>query len=53
MNRDSGVGLANVHSRIILKFGEPYGISIISTEGQGTETVIVIPVLKGDEVTHE
>jgi len=46
MQRDTGVGLVNVHSRIRLKFGEPYGVTITSEEGRGTETVIVIPALQ-------
>jgi two-component system sensor histidine kinase YesM len=43
--RDSSFGLANVHSRIVLTYGEPYGLSIDSREGRGTETTIVIPIM--------
>jgi two-component system sensor histidine kinase YesM len=43
--RDSSFGLANVHSRIVLTYGKPFGLMIDSREGQGTETTIVIPIL--------
>ncbi|UUZ92376.1 sensor histidine kinase [Paenibacillus sp. P25] len=43
--RDSGFGLVNVHSRIAMKFGVPYGLSIDSEEGAGTVTVLEIPLL--------
>jgi two-component system sensor histidine kinase YesM len=45
MQRDSGLGLVNVHSRIAMKFGTPYGLRIDSEEGKGTVTVLEIPVL--------
>lgn len=32
----SGIGLSNVHERIRLSFGEPYGLEIKSAPGQGT-----------------
>ena len=49
MTRDSGVGLANVHSRILLKFGEPYGVRIDGEEGEGTVTTVIIPALRRSE----
>lgn len=49
IQRDSGFGLVNVHSRIALKFGEHYGLQIHSREGEGTVTTIVIPVLHTEE----
>ncbi len=45
MQRDSGVGLLNVHSRIAMEYGEAYGLSINSEENKGTVTVLEIPVL--------
>lgn len=50
MDRESGVGLGNVHARILLKFGEPYGVQIESEEGKGTTTTITIPLLTKNEV---
>lgn len=49
MDKDSGVGLGNVHARILLKFGEPYGVQIESEEGEGTTTTITIPMLTRNE----
>ncbi|BBH19026.1 sensor histidine kinase YesM [Paenibacillus baekrokdamisoli] len=45
MQRDSGVGLLNVHSRIAMEYGESYGLSIDSEKEKGTVTVLEIPVL--------
>ncbi|HTG69400.1 MAG TPA: sensor histidine kinase [Candidatus Udaeobacter sp.] len=45
MQRDSGVGLLNVHSRIVMEYGESYGMSINSEKEKGTMTVLEIPVL--------
>lgn len=39
----SGVGLINVHSRIRLRFGEPYGLEIESQPDEGTTIRIHIP----------
>lgn len=49
MHRDSAVGLANVHSRIVLAYGEPFGLKIDSREGEGTTTTIIIPALQRKE----
>lgn len=38
-----GIGLQNVHRRIRLMFGEPYGLRIDSAEGSGTTVVVAIP----------
>ncbi|GGG85457.1 sensor histidine kinase [Paenibacillus radicis (ex Gao et al. 2016)] len=38
-----GIGLRNVHERIRLYYGEPYGLRIYSVEGQFTEVVITLP----------
>lgn len=37
------VGLLNVHKRIRLHFGEPYGISIESSENNGTKVIVKLP----------
>ncbi|MFE5323143.1 sensor histidine kinase [Paenibacillus sp. NPDC056579] len=38
-----GYGLNNVHDRIRLSFGEPYGVTAESTEGTGTRMRIWLP----------
>ncbi|MEC0184187.1 histidine kinase [Paenibacillus peoriae] len=41
--RGESIGLANVHARIRLKYGEPYGISVHSFPGRGSVVSIRIP----------
>lgn len=38
------IGVQNVHNRIWLKYGDPYGVNIHSIEGQGTTVVIQLPI---------
>ncbi|MCI9305125.1 MAG: histidine kinase [Lachnospiraceae bacterium] len=45
--RKGGLALENVNRRLKLYFGEPYGLSIVSTEGLGTEIRILMPAGKG------
>jgi len=40
----TGIGIFNVHQRIRLLFGEPYGLDIRSELGKGTEITITLPV---------
>lgn len=42
----SGIGLRNVHRRIYLKYGYPFGIVISSIQGRGTEVIITLPVIR-------
>jgi two-component system sensor histidine kinase YesM len=42
-----GIGLPNVHRRIALMYGEPYGLRIQSKSGEGTTVTIVLPLPKG------
>jgi two-component system, sensor histidine kinase YesM len=42
--RDSKFGLINVHGRVVMMFGEQYGIQIESMIGKGTEVTIRIPL---------
>ncbi|OMD36104.1 hypothetical protein BSK52_25495 [Paenibacillus odorifer] len=42
----SGIGIQNVHDRIQLLFGSPYGIHIESEPGYGTAIKIIIPAAK-------
>ncbi|MFE5322999.1 histidine kinase [Paenibacillus sp. NPDC056579] len=41
--RGSGIGLKNIEERIILAFGEEYGIRLDSQPGKGTRVSIIIP----------
>ena len=42
----SGVGLINVHNRIRLRFGEPYGLEIESCLDEGTTVRIHLPYIE-------
>ena len=39
-----GIALRNVHQRLRLLYGEPYGVDILSTEERGTVFVISLPL---------
>jgi two-component system sensor histidine kinase YesM len=41
----SGVGLINVHKRIQLRFGQEYGLKIVSEEDHGTKITIHLPAI--------
>ncbi|MDA7026459.1 sensor histidine kinase [Bacillus sp. CLL-7-23] len=43
---EKGYGMVNVHERIILNFGEPYGLKVESEKGAGTIVTIHLPILK-------
>ena len=45
-SKGSGIGLRNVHQRIRLTFGEPYGVTIQSEPDNGTVVRIRGPALK-------
>lgn len=40
----TGLGLVNVHKRIRLYFGEPYGLSFQSAPGKGSTVSILLPI---------
>ncbi|MDY7223973.1 sensor histidine kinase [Halalkalibacterium halodurans] len=42
-----GYGLINVHARLRLTFGEPYGVKIDSVFNEGTVVTIFHPILEG------
>lgn len=42
----AGIGMWNVHSRLRLEFGEPYGLSILTTGREGTTVEIKLPYRK-------
>lgn len=39
-----GIGLHNVHARIGMMFGENYGLSVESRQGEGTTVTIIVPI---------
>ncbi|WP_158560429.1 sensor histidine kinase [Paenibacillus contaminans] len=41
------LGVVNVHSRLRSVYGEPYGLTIQSAEGAGTEVVLRLPYKEG------
>ncbi|MFC5469846.1 sensor histidine kinase [Cohnella suwonensis] len=45
----SGIGLKNVHERLQLNYGLPYGITIESELNRGTTVTVVMPVIREDE----
>ncbi|WP_422659981.1 cache domain-containing sensor histidine kinase [Paenibacillus sp. EC2-1] len=42
------IGVANVHHRIHVKYGDPYGLSLRSEQGRGTEVTLSFPSVKSD-----
>lgn len=46
-SRGTGIGLKNIEERIVLAFGESYGISIDSELGRGTAVYVRLPYEKG------
>lgn len=46
--KGSGIGVRNVHRRIRLTFGEPYGLTIRSEPDEGTVVQIRLPALDAD-----
>lgn len=41
--KDSGVGLRNVHERVRIRFGSPYGMTVCSSPGLGSTIRIRVP----------
>ncbi|WP_248927008.1 cache domain-containing sensor histidine kinase [Paenibacillus hamazuiensis] len=50
-----GYGIMNVQDRIVLSFGAPYGLSIVSEPGNGTVVTVTHPIIRvfGKEAGHE
>lgn len=48
-SRFSGMGVRNVHERIVRINGEPYGVKLYSELGLYTKVVITLPVLRDTE----
>jgi sensor histidine kinase YesM len=54
LKSDSHIGLCNVNSRIRLKFSEDkYGVSIISTYGEGTRVELLTKAIREDQGKDE
>ena len=49
----TGIGLENVHERIHVAYGDPYGISIKGIPGKGTTVTYTLPVLEGEKTIEE
>lgn len=49
----SGVGLINVHTRIRLRFGKPYGLEIESAPDEGTVVRIHLPYIEYSDESRE
>ena len=47
--KGSGIGLRNVHQRIRLTFGKPYGLTILSEPDDGTVVRICLPALEEED----
>lgn len=45
----NGIGLHNIHERLQLMFGEPYGVTIYSKENCYTKVILTIPMEVQDE----
>ncbi|MDN8589738.1 hypothetical protein B2I21_12445 [Chryseobacterium mucoviscidosis] len=41
----SGIGIRNVHDRIELLYGAPYGVTIMSKPGEGTRVTVTLPLI--------
>ncbi|NHN28930.1 sensor histidine kinase [Paenibacillus agricola] len=48
-NQTKHIGLNNIHRRLVLLYGEQYGIQIQSSPAAGTRVTVLIPYEKGDE----
>lgn len=48
--KGSGIGFRNVHQRLRLTFGEPYGLTILSEPDDGTTVRIRLPALDEEAV---
>lgn len=43
--KTSSIGLNNIHRRLRLNYGEQYGLTILSTKGEGTRVTVNMPAL--------
>lgn len=43
------IGIVNVHQRIRMRYGKPYGLDIESEEGEYTRVEIILPIKRSEE----
>ena len=48
--REEGIGVANIHARIRLYYGEPYGLELDDQPRKGSRFTIRLPLLPGREL---
>ena len=48
----SGIALANIHRRIELLYGAPYGVNVYSSVGKGTDVELILPIREVEEETE-
>ncbi|WP_010277138.1 cache domain-containing sensor histidine kinase [Paenibacillus senegalensis] len=48
-----GIGLWNVHQRIRLTYGKPYGLTIIKSDEKGTDIALKLPFAGGGPTGHD
>ncbi|MEF9878888.1 MAG: sensor histidine kinase [Clostridia bacterium] len=48
-----GYGVRNIHDRLRLAYGEPFGLSCVSRLGEGTTVTVYIPTIEPQEQTQE
>ena len=41
----NGIALININQRIILNYGEGYGVTLASTAGVGSEVELTLPII--------
>ena len=45
----NGIALININQRIILNYGERYGITLASTKGVGSEVELTLPIIRDQD----
>lgn len=53
LTEEQHIGLKNVHDRLRFYYGEQYGLSINSTEHEGTTIAICLPYIPSNSVKHK
>lgn len=49
-NKSRHSGLYNIHRRICILYGNPYGVEIRSTQGHGTTLVVTLPIQREERL---
>lgn len=50
LEKETSIGLVNIHTRLRILFGDKYGISIESIIGQGSRILVRVPRILGNEI---